>query len=293
MEVVKLEQCCICVLAFNRSDQLKITLMHLREEFKHSGVEVIVLNNGSTDDTRETLNGIKQQWPELKIVNSEVNLGCSKGREVLWRESDADYVLSIDEDILISRLDLEVLLQRVTSCSRGGLVSPLIEDSVSHKVLNPIKENPDNAKFFYEGCFLLSAKLIGDVGYFDAELLYAGEGLDYSIRLQKAGYRIMRESSVCVTHVDRVRGDLDWSGRRVEWAYSFAYLYWKNHTPIIACWLSVRNLLAHYRNSVFQNGLGYSLTLTQSWLQGIRKGVNRRQEIHLNTSDSVNESDEL
>ena len=292
MELFKLEQCCICVLAFNRSDQLEITLMHLREEFESSGVEVIVLNNGSTDDTRETLNGIKQQWPELKVINSEVNLGCSKGREVLWRESGADYVLSIDEDILISRQDLEVMLQRVTSCSRGGLVSPLIEDSVSHKVLNPIQGNLENAKFFYEGCFLLSAQLIEDVGYFDADLLYAGEGLDYSIRLQKAGYRILREPSVCVTHVDRVRGESDWSGRRLEWAYSFAYLYWKNHPPVVACWLSLRNLLAHYRKSFFQNGMAYCVTLTKSWLAGARKGAGRRKGLQA-ASEAANEGDVL
>tara|TARA_B110001469_G_C9647981_1_gene328825 strand:- start:4833 stop:5714 length:882 start_codon:yes stop_codon:yes gene_type:complete len=290
MSINNFNVCSICVLAFNRAEQLEITLAHLRAEFEGTDVGIVVLNNGSTDDTAGRLNSISKSWPELKTINSDVNLGCSKGREVLWREAKAGYVLSIDEDILVGRRDLEVMIERMGSCGSAGLVSPLIEDSVSHKVLNPIKDNPENAKFFYEGCFLLNTELIEDVGYFDAELLYAGEGLDYSIRLQKAGYRILREPSVCVTHVDRIRESLDWSGRRLEWAYSFAYLYWKNYTPIVALFLSVKNLLAHYRSSVFRNGLVYGLKLTQSWLKGVRKGFRRRQEPNVSHAFSNDET---
>lgn len=239
-------------------------------------MRIIVLNNGSSDDTSVRLTAIKGDWPELIVIDSPTNLGCSKGREVLWRETVTDYVLSIDEDILLTRQDLEVMLEEIEAEQAVGLISPLIQDSVTSKVLNPVQGDAADAEFFYEGCFLLSMGLIRQVGYFDSELKYAGEGLDYSIRLRRAGYRIVRASAVCVTHVDRVRESCDWSQRRVQWAYSFAYLYWKNYGPPVALWFSLKNLCAHFRKSLFRYGVLYCFKLSSSWLSGVRAGIKRR-----------------
>jgi GT2 family glycosyltransferase len=251
---------------------LVATLANLQKEFSDDDIKIVVLNNGSTDSTADFLDSIKEPWPQLTVVHSKENLGCARGRETAWNNTKSEFVLSLDDDIIISRNGLLEMLRLLEAENGGGLVSPLIVDSASRRVLNPVIGNPFRAKFFYEGCFLFRSKLVDVVGYLDPMLAVAGEGLDYSIRIRRSGFNILRSPGVLVEHVDRVRDSLQLQSRRKKWLWCFCYLYWKNYFLPLALLLSIKDFLAHFRSGTIAFGWRFGLSLFRPAISGARQG---------------------
>jgi len=94
-------------------------------------IEWIVLDNASADGTADELEAMAARWPKLRVIRSQVNLGCGGGRNVLWREARGDLVLSMDSDVLVE--DPAVLSRMAADLARpdvaivgehGGWVRP-------------------------------------------------------------------------------------------------------------------------------------------------------------------------
>jgi len=271
-----LDRCTICVLTYNRSDQLTLTITNLVNEFINDNIKIIVVNNGSTDDTRNNLKELKRVFDKLEIIDSFENLGCARGREVAWRIATTEYILSMDDDIRISRNGLLCMLQTLSANNRTGLVSPIIIDAISLVALNPVDCNNSFEKSFYEACFLFKRIMLSDVGYLDPALTIAGEGLDYSIRMRKLDYLIKRDPDVKVMHFDRIRDLKTLTARNVKWLESFCYVYWKNFTPPLALIYSLRRFLGHLRVDLFSFRLLTGLTLLNAVILGSKNGRKAR-----------------
>src|SRR6185369_15337557 len=59
--------------------------------------ECIVFDNGSSDGTRQFLQGV----PGIRLVGSDTNLGCGAGKNAIVRLATGDYILLLDDDVLI------------------------------------------------------------------------------------------------------------------------------------------------------------------------------------------------
>src|SRR5574340_107892 len=100
-DAVTLARCSICVLTHNRCAQLIEALAKLRKEFSGDDIKIIVLNNGSTDDTANFLDRTTKEWSQLIVIHSKENLGCARGREMAWNNAKSELVLSMDDDSII------------------------------------------------------------------------------------------------------------------------------------------------------------------------------------------------
>lgn len=271
----KFSDCTITVLTYERPDQLRKTLDNLYAEFSSYLVKVIVIDNGSTEESRKVLKEFSEKWNSFFYYSYMENLGCSKGREVAWAKVDTEYILSIDDDIIIQKSDLKEMLGLARSNSRIGVVSPLIKDAITGHICNPILSQKKQIGFF-EAAFLLRTAVIQQVGYLDSELKYAGEGLDYGIRLSKKGYSVVRVRGVYVVHYDRVRTFENTVERRKQWVWSFCRLYFKNYSYPKALLLSLKFLFSHFRagRSLFEIKDYWDCIIM--FLKGSRSGIKHK-----------------
>ena len=67
----------IVVPAYNESGRLPESLRRMREHFDAAGeeYEVIVVDDGSSDDTYRSSAGLAEQWPQLTVLRFERNRG--------------------------------------------------------------------------------------------------------------------------------------------------------------------------------------------------------------------------
>lgn len=261
----------ICVVTYNREDRIEATLLNLVEQFGE-GTQILVLDNCSVDGTPDILRGLNNRFRGLEVFRSKSNLGVAKGRQFLWDKVKTPLILSLDDDVIIPKSSLNSMCEVIFSGARIAIVSPTILDSESQRIINIELEN-DRLPTFYEACFLIRKKVVDTIGGFDCALIYAGEGLDYALRLKKAGLEIYRDLSATVTHYDRKRTSIDWYVRRQQWLRSFCYVYWKNLSPAKAIFWSAHNLLAHAKNGAPILGLRFALSLPKHALLGSMAGL--------------------
>ena len=84
----------VVILNFNGSSLLK---KFLPSVIQHSqGAEVIVTDNGSTDDSLVVLT---KEFPSIRLIRISTNLGFCGGYNFALRQIQADYYVLINSDI--------------------------------------------------------------------------------------------------------------------------------------------------------------------------------------------------
>jgi GT2 family glycosyltransferase len=67
----------------------------------HSNVEILVLDNGSTDGTRERLDAAVADHPAVRLALSPTNLGYARGHNRAIAESRGEFVCLLNQDIVL------------------------------------------------------------------------------------------------------------------------------------------------------------------------------------------------
>ena len=131
----------IAIPTYNRSAYLDGTLKIFIDEARvnlNYGVEILVFNNGSTDDTRQIVEKWSKIYP-IKYIESSVNIGPDKNLIKCYENSNGAYVWCFgDDDIplagalgevdnLIAADKFGIILLNYKACDRTGEI--LISDN--------------------------------------------------------------------------------------------------------------------------------------------------------------------
>ena len=193
-------------------------------QFETFPYEMIVVDNASAGDDVER---ISEQYPDIKLVRSECNLGFAGGNNLGLREAMGEYLFFLNNDVVIKAPVLQTLVDCLRQGGWGG-VSPCIESlyrpgelqyygyrdlapiilkhrtrsfdpAYRHEFLHP--EETD----VLHGCAMMVRRdvieRIGPMyeGYF---LFY--EEFDWSRRMRDVGYRLFYEPRAVIYHKESV-----------------------------------------------------------------------------------------
>lgn len=91
----------VVVSTYNRSDALEPTLMALaRQDVQPVEYEVLVVDDGSTDETQAVLAAISVPYT-LRTFRQPFNQGVSAGRNVGLRHAAGTYIIILSDDLLV------------------------------------------------------------------------------------------------------------------------------------------------------------------------------------------------
>ena len=94
----------------NRSELVRRAINSaLNQDYKD--LEVIVVDDGSTDDTPNMLQAMKGQDPRLVVLRNEISQGPQRARNTAIRSSSGDFVTGLDDDDEFSDGRISCLLQ--------------------------------------------------------------------------------------------------------------------------------------------------------------------------------------
>jgi GT2 family glycosyltransferase len=182
---------------------------------KYNNYEVIVVNNGSTDKTREILEDYEK---DLKIINLKQNVGFANANNIAYKRSKSDFVLLLNSDAIPEQDSLNELIKVGISDNKigalGGVqvdykkrnVTGLGElcDIYGNWIVPKDKINIDEVKESYysyipASFLLVRRKSINDT-LFPKEFFTFVEDVELCFRIWSRGYYVKLYPAVVCLH---------------------------------------------------------------------------------------------
>lgn len=250
----------VSVIVVTRNTR-ELTGSAVRSVLNHSNelqVEIFVVDNGSTDGTCSL---IEEQFPSVKCLSSETNLGFAKA--VNWAGSQAKgrFLLLLNSDAELRLYSLQEAIAWMQRNPRCGVVgAQLLNDdgsrqnsianfpSLPTELFNksllrriaptryPGKEQVFDSPLEVEtvvGAFMLVRRELWDsLGGLDERFFFFVEETDFCFQARKKGWRVMHLPHVLVGHGRGQSAKQVLPAARVEYWRSRYVYFQKNHGPL-------------------------------------------------------------
>lgn len=153
----------------------------------YPNVEIIIINDGSQDGTREYLDNIALLYNNIQVIHNETNIGLPKTLNVGLQHCHGDYITWISSDCIYALGAFEVMAQSLDDHPTIGLVSTMFRIFGSRNEDVIIKDRIYTWKDMKVGnfvgcCFLFRKECVQNVGEFDPDMLCV-EDWDYWMRI--------------------------------------------------------------------------------------------------------------
>lgn len=209
----------VIVLTYNNWRFTEACLASLRSESDYPNLEIIVVDNASSDGTPEKLREIERQDDRIRVVHNDANLGFAAGNNVGLRRARGEFVILLNNDTVVTRGWVRDLIRPMQLDPGIGLAGPLTNDigneqklslmygdlaemhEVSRRVVRARlrrRFDTSNLAFF---CVAIRRDVLDEVGLLD-EAYGVGffEDDDYCRRVRQAGWRLVIADDVFVHH---------------------------------------------------------------------------------------------
>ncbi len=272
----------VVVLSHNRIEEIRHTLPGLCQATKQLGFELIVVDNASTDGSQELLQKYARKYPEVRLIQSRLNLGVGGGRNLGWKNCSRDYILNLDEDTRINLSHIRSMRDAIEAKPFVGVLFPEMVDHTSGRSLvgHGIK-SPGN---FHGACHIVRSAAIRSVGYLDPACSFGGEELDYSIRLRAKGWEIEYEPRIVVSHNGLPRSSNVSLWRQTQWHANYQRIVIRYFPIRMALRYSLRLLITHAMSGTSKHGFPFLPPFIRSAVDGYRAGLKYRTPVSRSVS---------
>jgi hypothetical protein len=284
----------IVIVAYKSRDEIGPCVGSLPRMLDERAVEVIVIDNSPGDGAGEIL---RREFPWVIYVPAKANLGFGRANNLGYAHSRGEFVLFLNPDTISNVAALAHCVSRLCADPSIGLISPRLELADGSMDLACRRSIPTLWDGFCRACGLaaifprapifsgynltyLSPDGVHDVGaingafmlaprnvleivapdgcVFDERFFMYGDDLDLCIRVARAGFRIVYDGRVRITHLKGVSVGKEYDAmshaifdanrdvylkhfnprrsRFVEWKYTLAFNLWKRVALLRARW---------------------------------------------------------
>lgn len=192
---------------------------------KYKPLEIILVDNGSTDGTVEE---VRKKFPKVKILANKRNLGYAKGNNQGFKQSRGEYILLLNNDTEITPNLVERLVEAMELDKQIGVAQAKIywmsdrsKNDLVGTFLTPTGfvyyfgyGKPDEPKymrkrtiFFAKGAaMMIRREVIHKIGLFDEDYITYFEEYDFCWRVWLAGWTVFYIPEAVVYHRLNVTG---------------------------------------------------------------------------------------
>lgn len=204
----------VIVISYKSADSIGRTIDHIETAITNLDAEIIIVDNNSGDGTAEVA---EAHLIHGSVLALEANVGYGPGVNVGLRHARGEFVLIMNDDILITETTITAMMDSLTGSSDVGLVGArlIYQDGTSApthrrflpgwgdewaRVLGLISRReqrtsfPDTPEPFEVGlllaaCVLGSTEYLRGIGGFNEPFFFYGEDIDLCKRLDSMGHR--------------------------------------------------------------------------------------------------------
>jgi len=286
----------VVIVAWNAQHYLKLCLESLAAAPPRRSMEVLVVDNASSDATVEM---VESQFPWVKLIKSPENLGFSKGNNVAIRQAKGRYIALVNPDVIVFPGCLDALADFLDQNPKVGNVGP--------RVLNPdmslqsscrrfptlwnnfcsasgLSSKFKNSRFFagehmfyfahdqtrpvdvIVGCFsFIRREAFDAIGLLDEDLFMYGDDVDWCRRARNAGWGVVFYPGAQAIH-DRGKTTAPYPVRFAVAQQRSVLQYWTKHHGFLDV-LGIRGIM------FFHHTLRYSIALASGLLSPSRRAA--------------------
>jgi GT2 family glycosyltransferase len=198
-------------------------------------LKILIVDNASTDDSLEKLKEIR----DIELISNKINLGFAGGNNVGIKhalKNGADYVIVLNNDTVLEKNSLSILVKTASDNPKAGAISPKIYFEKGYEFCKNKYDEIDKGKvIWYAGgvidwknvygsgrgvdgvdsglfnrntdtdfatgtCMLLTKQALEKTGSFDEKYFMYYEDTDISQRLIKMGFRVLYAHDANIWH---------------------------------------------------------------------------------------------
>jgi GT2 family glycosyltransferase len=225
-----------CILSYNRLEDLKVCLAAVEQARLEAESRVIVVDNGSSDGSREYLQQYVDEHRFCTFVSSQRNVGVGAGRNTAYRLSTSDIIISLDDD---SRPMPDIVARTREAFWRfreAGVIAYRIVHPRTHEVQNECGPQAAEVGAFHGAGYAVHRRALSRAGLLDEECRFGAEEFEYSIRLRRSGATVTYVPDIIVLHNSRQRIAEHWEKTAIQWCYNFTrvlFKYFPAHVAVL------------------------------------------------------------
>lgn len=230
----------IAICTYNRGEDLEEAINScLTQDFDPKDYEIIVVDNRSTDNTKEIVSGYMDIFePQIHYFHED-NLGLSYARNRAIKEAKGEYILFIDDDAIASKTWIKKIIEVFENDEKigcvGGKIEPIWKGEVpywlpeKYRTIYSILDYSDELTemgsnsipfganvSFRAKIFRMIAPFRVDLGRIGSSLL-SGEESELISRIRQK-YKVYYSPLASVEHkIAKDRSTMKWFLRRIYW----------------------------------------------------------------------------
>lgn len=221
----------IIIVNWNSNGYLRKCVASILAETRGLEFEIIIIDSASFDGSEEM---VRREYPQVKFIQSEENLGFSKSNNLAFRSATGEFVLFLNPDTEVVGSAIAALCQALKTESKAGAVAAKLLNSdgtlqtsciqAFPTILNqlfcaealrrqfprsrmwgmaPLFESgtkPVTVEAISGACVMLPRRLLETIGVFSEDYFMYAEDIDLSYKVWKAGYKCYYVPTATVIH---------------------------------------------------------------------------------------------
>jgi GT2 family glycosyltransferase len=212
----------IVIVNWNSKQYIRKCLDSIRLTTFKEAVEIIIVDNGSTDGSTDE---IEKYFPEVRLIKNKSNMGFARANNIGIRVSRGNIVCLINSDVKVLDNSIWKMYSYLVEHSNVGIIGPRVLNpdlslqnsilklpSISNSlvrafgadsIMKRAKKQSDEVRSVgsLAGCFLMVKKAaIDDVGLLDEQFFFYAEDIDWCKRFIDANWEVLYFPEAKIIH---------------------------------------------------------------------------------------------
>ncbi len=251
----------VCIVTLNAGAYLRDCLRSLQENTNGLALEIIVVDNASTDGTLELL---AAEFPQVIVIRNSTNLGFTRPTNQAMQRGTGRFYLWLNPDTIVLPQAVSRLAAFMETHPQAGICGPKVLNrdgtlqaacrrgvarpwnTISYflglhrlfpksslfggYLLNYLDENETAEVDGVSGsCMLVRREMVEQIGYIDERFFAYQEDADFCFQAKKAGWKVYYYPEAQITHFGGQGGSRAQPYKSIyEWHHSYWMYYRKN-----------------------------------------------------------------